>query len=52
MGDTITAAATAAGKSAIGILRLSGDRAIEIAERVFLHGLICIFSVISGKANA
>ena len=36
MGDTITAAATAAGKSAIGILRLSGDRAIEIAEQVFL----------------
>lgn len=35
MGDTITAAATAAGKSAVGILRLSGEGAIQVAERVF-----------------
>lgn len=36
MGDLIAAAATAAGKSAVGIIRISGDGAIEAAQRVFL----------------
>ena len=35
MGDTIAAIATAMQKSAIGIIRLSGDDAFLIAERVF-----------------
>ena len=33
-GDTIAAAATAAGQAAIGIVRISGRRALEIAETV------------------
>ena len=33
--DTIAAIATALGESAIGIVRLSGDEAIEIASKVF-----------------
>ncbi|HUF72163.1 MAG TPA: tRNA uridine-5-carboxymethylaminomethyl(34) synthesis GTPase MnmE [Gammaproteobacteria bacterium] len=32
-GDTIAAAATAAGQAAIGIVRISGRRALEIAEK-------------------
>ena len=35
MSDTIAAIATGMQVSAIGIVRLSGDRAIELAERVF-----------------
>ena len=35
MADTIAAIATGGVVSAIGILRLSGDRAIEITDRVF-----------------
>jgi len=35
MADTIAAVATGGALAAIGILRLSGDRAIQIAERVF-----------------
>lgn len=35
MGDTIAAIATGGGRSAIGILRLSGTGAIETAARVF-----------------
>lgn len=35
MGDTIAAIATALQKSAIGIIRLSGDDAFTIAEKVF-----------------
>ncbi|MEE3020745.1 MAG: tRNA uridine-5-carboxymethylaminomethyl(34) synthesis GTPase MnmE, partial [Bacteroidota bacterium] len=39
-GKTIVASATAPGASAIAIVRLSGDKAISIADRVFrsLHG--------------
>src|SRR5699024_7679785 len=33
--DTIAAIATALGESAIGIVRLSGDEAIEIASKIF-----------------
>jgi tRNA U34 5-carboxymethylaminomethyl modifying GTPase MnmE/TrmE len=36
MADTIAAVSTGWGISAIGIIRLSGDPAIETAERVFL----------------
>ena len=35
MADTIAAVATGASISAIGIVRLSGDRAIELADRLF-----------------
>ena len=35
MGDTIAALATSAGVSAIGIVRLSGDGALCVADRVF-----------------
>ena len=35
MADTIAAIATGGVISAIGIIRLSGDAAIEIADRVF-----------------
>lgn len=35
MSDTIAAVSTLMGRSAIGILRMSGDDAIEIAARVF-----------------
>jgi tRNA modification GTPase len=34
-GDTIAAISTAVGPGAIAIVRLSGDRAVEIAERIF-----------------
>ncbi|MDR1589201.1 MAG: tRNA uridine-5-carboxymethylaminomethyl(34) synthesis GTPase MnmE [Oscillospiraceae bacterium] len=34
-GDTIAAIATGGGVSAVGIIRLSGPRSIEIADRVF-----------------
>lgn len=34
MGDTIVALATPAGRSGIGVIRLSGDRALEIASRL------------------
>ena len=39
-GKTIVASATAPGTSAIAIVRLSGDEAISIADRVFrsAHG--------------
>ena len=33
--DTIVALATPPGEGGIGILRLSGDRAIKIADRLF-----------------
>ncbi len=33
--DTIAAIATAVGDSGIGIVRISGDEAIEIADRVY-----------------
>ena len=33
--DTISAAATAMGEGAIGIVRISGSRSCEIAERIF-----------------
>lgn len=36
MEDTITAIATAPGESSIGIIRLSGENAIEILERIFI----------------
>jgi len=35
MAETIAALATARGKSAVAVLRLSGDKAFEIAEKVF-----------------
>ncbi|MDD6188189.1 MAG: tRNA uridine-5-carboxymethylaminomethyl(34) synthesis GTPase MnmE [Clostridiales bacterium] len=35
MSDTIAAVSTLMGRSAIGILRMSGDDAVEIASRVF-----------------
>lgn len=35
LGDTIAAIATPLGEGAIGIVRLSGPRALEIAEKVF-----------------
>lgn len=35
MADTIAAIATGGAISAIGIIRLSGDRALEVADRVF-----------------
>lgn len=35
MADTIAALATGGGLSAIGIIRLSGERAVEIADEVF-----------------
>ena len=39
-GKTIVALATAPGTSAIAIVRMSGNKAISIADRVFrsLHG--------------
>ena len=36
MSDTIAAVATGTQVAAIGILRLSGDMAIDIANRLFL----------------
>ena len=36
MADTIAAVSTLMGRSAIGILRMSGDDAVTIAERVFV----------------
>ena len=36
MSDTIAAIATGAQTSAIGVIRISGERAIEIADRLFL----------------
>ena len=33
--DTIAAIATGAGRTALGVIRLSGDRAVELAERIF-----------------
>ena len=33
--DTISAVATALGESSIGIIRISGDEAISVADRVF-----------------
>ena len=33
--DTIAAIATAMGNSGIGIVRISGENAVEIAEKVF-----------------
>jgi tRNA modification GTPase len=35
MNETITAIATGMGNSGIGIIRISGDRAIEIADKIF-----------------
>ena len=35
MNDTIAAIATGMGSSGIGIIRISGDKAIEIADKVF-----------------
>ena len=35
MSDTIAAVSTLMGRSAIGILRMSGDGAIETAQKVF-----------------
>ena len=35
MSDTIAAVSTLMGRSAIGILRMRGDDAVEIASRVF-----------------
>jgi tRNA modification GTPase len=35
MSDTIAAIATGMGNSGIGIIRISGDRAIEIADKIF-----------------
>ncbi|SHK38803.1 tRNA modification GTPase [Selenomonas ruminantium] len=34
-GDTISAIATAQGEGGIGIIRLSGDKAVDIADRLF-----------------
>lgn len=36
MGDTIGAIATAPGPAGIGIIRLSGDKALEIGEQIFV----------------
>ncbi|MDH4230105.1 MAG: tRNA uridine-5-carboxymethylaminomethyl(34) synthesis GTPase MnmE [Nitrospirota bacterium] len=36
LSDTICAPATAPGEGAVGIVRLSGPRAVELAERVFM----------------
>ncbi len=36
LGDTIAAVSTARGKGGVALLRVSGDRAVEICERVFL----------------
>ncbi len=35
--DTIAAVATALGESGIGIIRLSGDKAIEVVSKIFRH---------------
>ena len=35
--DTIVAIATAMGNSGIGIVRISGENAVEVAEKVFGH---------------
>ena len=35
MNDTIAAIATGMGSSGIGIIRISGDKAIEIADKIF-----------------
>ena len=35
MADTIAAVSTLLGRSAIGILRMSGEEALAVAERVF-----------------
>ena len=47
--DTIAAIAIALGESAIGIVRLSGDEAIEIASKIFKgknlnNVLICTYN--------
>lgn len=34
-GRTVAAIATASGQGALGVIRISGDNAIEIADRVF-----------------
>jgi tRNA modification GTPase len=53
--DTIAAAATAAGKAAIGIVRISGSRALEIAEAVCAKSLaprtaeFCRFRSLGGE---
>ena len=41
MGDTIAAIATGMAVTAIGIVRVSGPRAIEAAERVFSSACAC-----------
>jgi tRNA modification GTPase len=54
-GDTIAAAATAAGKAAIGVVRLSGSRAREIAEAICAKSLtpraaqFCRFRSLDGE---
>jgi len=37
MDDTITAISTPAGESGIGIVRISGESAVAIADKIFLH---------------
>ncbi|MEA3409441.1 MAG: tRNA uridine-5-carboxymethylaminomethyl(34) synthesis GTPase MnmE, partial [Candidatus Eisenbacteria bacterium] len=37
-GDTIAAISTALGPGAVALVRLSGDRAIQIADSVFRGG--------------
>lgn len=49
MADTIAAIATAPMKSAIGIIRVSGDDALEISSRVFSGDLNTPRSMVTGK---
>lgn len=54
-GDTIAAAATAAGKAAIGVVRISGPEALTIAEAICAKSLpprmaqFCSFRSLSGE---
>ena len=41
--ETIAAIASSAGDSGIGIIRISGDEAIEIADKVFCSSSNCFF---------
>ena len=49
MADTIAAISTAPAKSAIGIIRISGDDALEISKKVFLGDLSTPRMMSTGK---
>ncbi len=49
MADTIAAIATAPARSAIGIIRISGDNALEISKKVFSGSLSEPRKMVTGK---